>query len=125
MCDDVKFELESPDFRTLSDTGWAELKERVERRARADRNEAIRRAVTALWALPGRLAEFAGARIASGAVQMRRAARHAWRAYRAARRRRSAVRQLNALDDRSLKDIGLRRSGIYAAVYRHDPAEIR
>jgi uncharacterized protein YjiS (DUF1127 family) len=125
MCDDINFDLESRDFRALSDAEWADLKQRVERRARADRGEAIRSAVAALWALPDRLAETAGPWIAHFAVRTRLAARHAWRAYRVARRRRLAVRQLNALDDRSLKDIGLRRGGIHAAVYRHDPAGIR
>jgi uncharacterized protein YjiS (DUF1127 family) len=125
MRDDLRIDLESLDFRALSATEWTELRERLGRRAHAERAEAMRRAGAALWALPGRLVEAAAPRITSLAVRARLAARHGWRAYRAARRRRIALRQLQALDDRSLKDIGVRRSGIYAAVYRHDPGAVR
>ena len=41
-----------------------------------------------------------------------------WRSLRLAHRRRVAVAQLGALDDRMLRDIGLRRSEIVSAVYR-------
>lgn len=39
------------------------------------------------------------------------------------RRRRSAIAQLNALDDVTLKDIGLHRSGIEAAVVNSLPVQ--
>ena len=40
----------------------------------------------------------------------------AWRAYRAARQRRHAIRHLGTLDDRLLRDIGITRGQIPAAV---------
>jgi uncharacterized protein YjiS (DUF1127 family) len=48
-----------------------------------------------------------------------------WRAYETAHLRRVAAIRLGALDDRGLKDIGLRRCEIDSAVYRHDPGSFR
>jgi uncharacterized protein YjiS (DUF1127 family) len=39
-----------------------------------------------------------------------------WRQFRAWQRRKAAIAQLGALDDSALKDIGIHRSGIEAAV---------
>ena len=41
-----------------------------------------------------------------------------WRQFQAWRRRKVAIAQLRALDDSALKDIGIHRSGIEAAVER-------
>jgi uncharacterized protein YjiS (DUF1127 family) len=42
--------------------------------------------------------------------------RGVWRRFRAWQRRKAAIAQLRSLDDSALKDIGLHRSGIEAAV---------
>jgi uncharacterized protein YjiS (DUF1127 family) len=42
-----------------------------------------------------------------------------WSAYAEARKRQAAIADLHALDDRSLRDIGLHRSEIEWAVYRN------
>lgn len=69
--------------------------------ARAERARALR---NLLW-LPASLALRAAGAIAAG-----------WRAGAQWRRRRRAIRELSAFDDRTLHDIGLDRSGIEAAV---------
>src|SRR5262249_48278078 len=45
-----------------------------------------------------------------------------WSAYAAWRERRAAVKELAALDDRTLRDLGLARSEIEYVVGRHDSA---
>jgi uncharacterized protein YjiS (DUF1127 family) len=113
MLDDRRFDLQTLDFRALGEREWAELKARLERRARAERNAAMRAmtaaAVTGLRRWIGRLA----ATVA-----------REWQAYRAEQARRAALKQLNSLDDRDLKDIGLRRCEIYTAVYRHNARRV-
>jgi uncharacterized protein YjiS (DUF1127 family) len=114
MLDDRGFDLETLDFRALGEREWAELRARIERRARAERSEAIR-AMTA--------AALAGLRRWIG--RLAATIEREWKIYRAAQARRAALKQLNSLDDRDLKDIGLRRCEIYTAVYRHDLRRLR
>jgi uncharacterized protein YjiS (DUF1127 family) len=114
MLDDVRFDLQALDFRALSEREWAELKVRLERRARAERSAAIEAMTAAAFTWLGRWS----GRLTSAVARE-------WQAYRIAHMRRAAMKQLNSLDDRDLKDIGLRRCEIYTAVYRHDARRMR
>src|SRR5262252_6239158 len=48
-----------------------------------------------------------------------------WRAYTLRRERKAAVRELRALDDRTLRDIGVNRSEIDWVVYGRDQTRLR
>jgi hypothetical protein len=41
MLEDIKFDLQTLDYRALGESQWGELKARLERRARAERNQTI------------------------------------------------------------------------------------
>jgi uncharacterized protein YjiS (DUF1127 family) len=97
------------DNRRLTPEQWAELSHRVAREAHAARAQSLRTSLRALFGFlrrPGVPARLVAA-----------AAREWWTAYGTWRERRRAVRALGALDDRSLKDMGLHRSEIESAVF--------
>ena len=96
------------DNRRLTPEQWAELSHCVAREAHAARAQSLRTSLRALFGFlrrPGVPARLVAA-----------AARGWWTAYGTWRERRRAVRALGALDDRSLKDMGLHRSEIESAV---------
>jgi uncharacterized protein YjiS (DUF1127 family) len=96
------------DNRRLTPEQWAELSHRVAREAHAARAQSLRTSLRALFGLlrrSGVLARLVAA-----------AAREWWTTYGAWLERRRAVRALGALDDRTLKDMGLHRSEIESAV---------
>ena len=96
------------DNRRLTPEQWAELLHCVAREAHAARAQSLRTSLRALFGFlrrPGVPARLVAA-----------AARGWWTAYGTWRERRRAVRALGALDDRSLKDMGLHRSEIESAV---------
>jgi uncharacterized protein YjiS (DUF1127 family) len=107
MREHVKINLQSFDFRALSPEQWLTLKNRLIEQAREQRNAELRAAIGQVVAGPERLL------------------RMAVRAFVTARRRKAAVAALSALDDRSLRDIGLRRGEILSAVYRTGAARRR
>jgi uncharacterized protein YjiS (DUF1127 family) len=105
------------DNRRLTAEQWAELSRRVAREAHAARAQSLR---TSLRALLGNLRR---PRVPAGLVAA--AAREWWTAYGTWLERRRAVRALGALDDRSLKDMGLHRSEIESAVLGQSSAPPR
>ena len=105
------------DNRRLTAEQWAELSRRVAREAHAARAQCLRTSLRALFGVlrrPG---------VPTGLVAA--AAREWWTAYGTWLERRRAVRALGALDDRSLKDMGLHRSEIESAVLGQSSAPPR
>ncbi len=101
----------------LTPEQWAELTRRVAREAHAARAQSLQTSLRALFGFfrrPGVPARLVTA-----------AAREWWTAYGTWLERRRAVRALGALDDRSLKDMGLHRSEIESAVLGQSSAPPR
>jgi uncharacterized protein YjiS (DUF1127 family) len=107
MLEDAKFDLRAIDVRALSPEQWSVLKSRLIEQARQRRNAELRAAIGRVFAGPEKLLGMTS-----------RAFRRSWRALLIARQRRAAVTALSELDDRSLRDIGLRRGEILSAVYQ-------
>lgn len=105
------------DYRKLSPEQWEHFKRRVIRNARhaqaralrglfAEISSFLRDAAAGGWGI----IPVSGNWLAAGAGK-------GWSAYAAWRERRRAVRELSALDDRTLKDIGINRSEIDSVIY--------
>jgi uncharacterized protein YjiS (DUF1127 family) len=102
------------DFKSLTSDQWQRTRQQIIRRADAARAQALRDLGNAV--LRGlQTAAWAGAA----------AAGKWWRAYAAWRERIAAVRELRALDDRTLKDIGVNRSEIESVVGGQDTTRLR
>ncbi|MBV8324432.1 MAG: DUF1127 domain-containing protein [Hyphomicrobiales bacterium] len=93
---------------------WDRRKHRIIRRAEVARAQALRGLVGAV---------LRGLRAAAWAVAA--TAGKWWRAYALRRERNAAVRELHALDDRTLKDIGINRSEIWWVVGGQDATRLR
>jgi uncharacterized protein YjiS (DUF1127 family) len=112
-------------FNNLTPEQWQQARARILSRAEAARAQALRDVVGAVGR-GLRTAAWGGAaisRAAAGAVVA--AAGQWWRAYAARRERIAAVRELRALDDRTLKDIGVNRSEIEWVVRGQDTTRLR
>jgi uncharacterized protein YjiS (DUF1127 family) len=113
------------DFKNLTSDQWERIKRRIISRAEAARAQALRDLFAAV--LHGLRSAGRGAaaltRIVGGAVIA--TAGKWWRAYALRRERRAAVRELHALDDRTLKDLGVNRSEIEWVVWGQDATRLR
>jgi len=105
------------DYRRLTPEQWAELSHRVMRDAHAARAQILRTSFQVL---------FRSWRVLGVTPRRAAAAARAWcTAYATWLERRGAVRALSALDDRSLKDMGLHRSEIESVVLGPGSAPLR
>jgi len=101
-------------FNELTYEQWERRKQQIIRRAEVARARALRGLVGAV---------LRGFRTAAWAVAA--TAGKWWRAYALRRERNAAVRELHALDDRTLKDIGINRSEIEWVVGGQDDTRLR
>jgi uncharacterized protein YjiS (DUF1127 family) len=93
---------------------WDKARARIIRRAEAARAQALRD-LAGIVLRPLRIAARA---VAATAGKW-------WRAYALRRERNAAMRELHALDDRELKDIGINRSEIWWVVSCQDDTRLR
>ena len=101
-------------FNELTYEQWEHRKRQIIRRAEVARARALRGLVGAV---------LRGLRTAAWAVAA--TAGKWWRAYALRRERNAALRELHALDDRTLKDIGINRSEIEWVVDGQDATRLR
>lgn len=101
-------------YNSLSPEGWERARQRITHRAQAARAQALREIAGAVLR-PLRTAAWA---VAATAGKW-------WRAYALRRERNAAVLELRALDDRTLKDIGINRSEIEWVVDGQDDTRLR
>jgi uncharacterized protein YjiS (DUF1127 family) len=101
------------DYRKLTPEQWAELKQCIMREAHAARAQSLRALYRPVLG-SSRSAGIAWRYLSSTAGKW-------WAAYDAWLERKRAVRALCALDDRSLKDMGLHRSEIESVVFGRRP----
>jgi uncharacterized protein YjiS (DUF1127 family) len=101
-------------YNGLTPDEWMKARQRIIRRAEAARARALRDLAGAVLRL-----------VQTPATAVAAAAGKWWRAYIRRRERNAAVRELHALDDRTLKDIGINRSEIEWVVGGQDAARLR
>ena len=101
-------------YNGLTPDEWDRARQRIIGRAQAARARALRDLARAVLRPVETLATAAAA-----------AAGKWWRAYIRRRERNAAVRELRALDDRTLKDIGISRSEIESVVDGQDGTRLR
>jgi len=97
-------------YNGLPPDEWERARQRIIGRAQAARARAVRELARAVLRPVATLAATAG---------------KWWRAYALRRERNAAVRELRALDDRTLKDIGIYRSEIESVVDGQDDTRLR
>ena len=113
------------DYKGLTPDEWVRARQQILGRAQAARAGALRELGGALlhpWQTALASAAELVAWLAAAALAM---AGKAWRAYARWCERRAAVRELHALDDRTLRDIGISRSEIDWVVSSQEAARLR
>jgi uncharacterized protein YjiS (DUF1127 family) len=112
-------------YNSLTSEEWERARQRIIRRAEAARARALRDLAGAVLRLLQVAAGGAVATIRTLATAVAATAGKWWRAYALRRERNAAVRELRALDDRSLKDIGINRGEIEWVVEGRDDTRLR
>jgi uncharacterized protein YjiS (DUF1127 family) len=111
------------DYRRLSPEQWDTLKRQLMHRAHVARAQTLRDVID------GGVRALRTAAISTFIRALAEAtittAGKWWRGYALWRERKAAVRQLRALDDRTLRDIGVNRSEIEWVVYGRDATRLR
>jgi uncharacterized protein YjiS (DUF1127 family) len=109
MASRTEFDFSKVDYQALSPAQRTAVVQEVVRQARVDRAREIAVVVRAAWRGISQAALILGRTVSAAATA-------AWRRHRDRRARRLAAAQLYAMDDRALRDIGLRRGEIEFAV---------
>jgi uncharacterized protein YjiS (DUF1127 family) len=112
-------------YNGLAPEEWERARQRMIRRAQAARARALRDLAGAVLRLLLAAAGGAVATIRTLATAAAATAGEWWRAYALRRERSAAVRELRALDDRALKDIGINRGEIEWVVEGRDDTRLR
>jgi len=104
-----EFDFSALDYQALSPAERSAVVNKVVREARVARASEIATVTQAAWQGISRVMQSLGIAVSAAAMA-------AWRRHRDRRARRLAAAQLYAMDDRALRDIGLRRGEIEFAV---------
>ena len=111
MSDGNGLDFETSHHRAMTPAQWAAFKEGIIRGARLDRSKALAALVNRVLRAIGAAAAASGAQLAA-----------IWMGYAAWRAARGDFAALSALDDSTLKDIGIARSEIESIVRKpNDP----
>ena len=111
------------DYNRLAPEEWDRLRRQAMQRAHVDRARALRDVIAG--GVRALRAAAVSALLAAAAETVVTTARKWWRGYALWRERKAAVRELRALDDRTLRDIGVNRSEIEWVVYGQDATRLR
>jgi len=111
------------DYMSLPPKERDRLRQQALRRAHLARGRALRHVISS--GVRALRAAAASALLGAAAETAVTTARKWWRAYALWRERSRAVRELRALDDRTLRDIGVNRSEIEWVVYGSDATRLR
>lgn len=113
------------DYRSLTPEQWERARQQILGRAHAARARALRELAGAVVHPLQAIVAGAVAGIVDLAEAVAATARKWGRAYALRRERKAAARELRALDDRTLRDIGVNRSEIDWVVYGRDQTRLR
>jgi len=116
--------LMSLDRRNFTPERWQELRQEITHEAQIARTQATRHLFSTLPASVRHLCRAAGTIVRVLVDDVTRVFGKWWRAYAKHRECRAAVHELYALDDRSLRDIGISRSEIESVVYGADATRL-
>jgi uncharacterized protein YjiS (DUF1127 family) len=112
-------------YNSLTPEGWERARQRIVRRAEAARAQALRDLAGTVLRPLRAAAGAALAAIRTLAAAVAATAGKWWRAYALRRERNAAVLELRALDDRTLKDIGINRCEIDWVVDGRDDTRLK